>query len=68
MPGVSSALPEHLLIQCEARATGLNGWSWEVGGQPKPFVYTSPTEIRLLLTRRERWIFYNRRVILTLID
>ena len=36
-------------------------------GQPKPFVYTSPAEIRLLLTKRERWIFYNRWVILALI-
>jgi len=25
-------LPKHLVIQCEARATRLNRWSWEVGG------------------------------------
>jgi len=35
--------------------------------QPKPFVYASPAEIRLLLTKRERWIFNNHGVILTLI-
>jgi len=35
--------------------------------QPKPFVYTSVTdEIRQLLTRRERWIFNNLGVIVTL--
>ena len=41
-----------------AAATRLNKWSWEVGvSQSKPFVYTPPAEIRLLLTRRrERWI------------
>jgi len=57
MPRVSSTLPEHPLIECEAPATRLN-MSWEVGvSQPKPFVYTSPAEIWLLLTRRGRWIF-----------
>jgi len=35
--------------------------------QPKPFVYTSPTKIWLLLSRRERCIFNNCEVILTLI-
>jgi len=35
--------------------------------QPKPFVYTPPSEIRLLSMRRERRILNNRRVILTLI-
>ena len=34
--------------------------------QPKT-VYTSPAETRLLLSERERWIFNNRRVSLTLI-
>ena len=35
------------LIQCEARARRLNGWSWEVGvSLPKPFVYTSLAETR----------------------
>ena len=62
------ALPGHPLIQCEASATRLKGYSWEVGdSRPKPFVYTSPAEIRLLLTRREMWIFISRGVILTLI-
>jgi len=68
LPGPTHTLPEHPLIQCEAPATRLNGWSGEVGvSHPKPFVYTSPAEIRLLLTKREKWIFYNRGVILTLI-
>jgi len=31
--------------------------------QPKPFVYKSPAENRLLLARRERWIFNNRVMI-----
>jgi len=35
--------------------------------QPKPFVNASPSEIWLRLTKRERWIFSNRVVILTLI-
>jgi len=62
-------------------SVGLNRWCWEVRGQsdwtdgpgrlgvsqPKPFVYTAPAEMRLLLARRERWIFKNRGVILTLI-
>jgi len=65
LPGPTHTLPEHQLIQCEAPATKPNGWSWEVGG--RPFVYTSPTEIQLLLTKRERWIFDNHGVILTLI-
>jgi len=34
--------------------------------QPKLVVYKSPAEIMLLLMKRERWIFNNRRVILTL--
>ena len=59
-----------MLIQCEAPATKLNGWSRDVGGQSfvisKPFVNASPAEIWLLLMRRERWIFYDRGVILTL--
>ena len=38
------------------------GWGFS---QPK-LVYTSPAEIRLLLSRRERWIFNNRGMILTL--
>ena len=47
--------PEHPLIQCEARAARLDGGPGMVGvGQPKPYVYMSPAEIRL---RRERWIF-----------
>jgi len=37
------------------------------GPGPKPFVYTSPTEIRLLSKRRKRWVFNNRGAILTLI-
>jgi len=32
IPRTSSTLPEHPLIQCEARVTRLNGWSWEVEG------------------------------------
>jgi len=60
MPRVTSTLPEHPLIQCEAQATRLRGVS-----QHKPFLYTSPAEIRLL--RNERWIFNNCEVILTLI-
>jgi len=35
--------------------------------QPEPFVYTSPTKNWPLLMRKERWIFENREVILTLI-
>jgi len=35
--------------------------------QLKWFAYTPPAEIRLLLTRKERRIFNNRGVILTLI-
>jgi len=42
----------------------LGGWGVS---QPKTFVYTSPAAIRLHLTRRERWIFINPGVILTLI-
>ena len=41
-----SSRAEHPLIQCEAPATRLNRWSWEVEGQP--FVYTLPAEIQLL--------------------
>jgi len=33
LPGPAHTLPWHPLIQCEAPATRLNGWSWEVGGQ-----------------------------------
>jgi len=33
LPGPTHTLPGHPLIQCEATATRLNGWSWEVGGQ-----------------------------------
>jgi len=33
--------------------------------QPKPFVYTPPAEIRLLLTKREWWICNNHGVTLT---
>jgi len=29
----SFTLPEHPLIQCEAPATKLNGWFWEVGDE-----------------------------------
>ena len=67
LPGPTHTLPGHPLIQCEAPATTLNGWGWLVVGQPKPFAYTSPAEIRLLLIKRERWIFYNHGVILNLI-
>jgi len=36
--------------------------------QPKPIVYTSPCQnSAALLMKRQRWIFYNRGVILTLI-
>ena len=42
----------------------LGGWE---ASQPKPFVYTPPAEIRLLLAKGERWIFNNRGTILTLI-
>ena len=63
-PGPTHTLPGHPLIQFEASADGLG----RLGvGQPQPFVYTSSAEIWLLLTKRERWIFYNRGVILTLI-
>jgi len=101
LPEPTHTLPGHLLIQCEAPATRLNGWSWEVEDQftlrppadglhfaRRPMVYTSPAgrwftlrppadglyfarrpmvytspEIQLLLTKRERWIFYNPGVI-----
>ena len=42
----------------------LGGWGVS---QPKPFIYTLPAEIRLLLMRRERWILGNCEVSLTLI-
>jgi len=43
----------------------INAPGWGVS-QPKS-VYTSPAETRLLLSRRERWIFNNGEVILTLV-
>jgi len=68
LPEPTHTLPGHPLIQCEAPATDWTGCPGRLGvGQPKPFVYTSPSEIRLLLMRRERWIFNNHGVILTLI-
>ena len=32
MPSASSTLSKQPLIQCEAPATRLNAWPWEVGG------------------------------------
>jgi len=53
LPGPTHTQPGHPLIQCEAPATRLNGWSREVGvGQPKPFVNTSPAEILTALNER----------------
>jgi len=33
LPGSTHTLPGHQLIHCEASATRLNRWSWEVGGR-----------------------------------
>ena len=40
---------------------------FRLGVSQSKSIYTSPTETRLLFLRRERWIFNNRGVILTLI-
>ena len=62
-------LPEHPLIQHEAPAKTERMVLRDFGvNKPKPFCFTThPSRIRLLLTRRERWIFDNRGVILALI-
>ena len=72
LPGPTHTLPEHPLndtrwISVKHR---LHDWTsaGRLGvGRPKPFVYTSLAKMRLLLTRKGRWIFYNRGVILTII-